>query len=108
MAERGRKRKKVKIIPIGGLDRIGSNMTLIECDEQILALKRPRGMKLGLLIFALFTFCCIIALLVASPFATESYNDFVIAKAIFLGLFGIGLISVFGYLIYLLQWHQDR
>ena len=36
MAERGRKRKKVKIIPIGGLDRIGSNMTLIECDEQIL------------------------------------------------------------------------
>ena len=79
-----------------------------QCDEQILALKRPRGMKLGLLIFALFTFCCIIAPLVASPFATESYNDFVIAKAIFLGLFGIGLISVFGYLIYLLQWHQDR
>ena len=36
LAERGRKRKKVKIIPIGGLDRIGSNMTLIECDEQIL------------------------------------------------------------------------
>ena len=65
-----------------------------QCDEQIF--------------FALFTFCCIIAPLVASPFATESYNDFVIAKAIFLGLFGIGLISVFGYLIYLLQWHQDR
>lgn len=36
MAERGRKRKKVKIIPIGGLDRIGQNMTLIECDDQIL------------------------------------------------------------------------
>ena len=36
MAERGRKRKKVKIIPIGGLDRIGENMTLIECDDQIL------------------------------------------------------------------------
>ncbi len=36
MAERGRKRKKVKIIPIGGLDKIGQNMTLIECDEQIL------------------------------------------------------------------------
>ena len=29
-------RKKVKIIPIGGLDKIGQNMTLIECDEQIL------------------------------------------------------------------------
>jgi ribonuclease J len=36
VAERGRKRKKVKIIPIGGLDKIGQNMTLIECDEQIL------------------------------------------------------------------------
>ncbi len=36
MAERGRKRKKVRIIPIGGLDRIGQNMTLIECEDQIL------------------------------------------------------------------------
>ncbi|MBQ7064436.1 MAG: ribonuclease J [Firmicutes bacterium] len=36
MAERGRKRKKVRIIPIGGLDKIGQNMTLIECDDQIL------------------------------------------------------------------------
>ena len=36
MAERGRKRKKVRIIPVGGLDRIGQNMTLIECEDQIL------------------------------------------------------------------------
>ena len=36
MAERGRRRKKVRIIPIGGLDKIGQNMTLIECDDQIL------------------------------------------------------------------------
>lgn len=90
-----------------------SAITLLElqkkhCNEQISALKNPRGMKLGLLIFALFTACCIIAPLVASPFATESYNDFVKAKVIFLGLFGIGLISIFGYLIYLLKWNQGR
>lgn len=36
MAERGRKWKKVRIIPVGGLDRIGQNMTLIECEDQIL------------------------------------------------------------------------
>lgn len=78
-----------------------------QCDEQILALKKPRGMKLGLVIFALFTVCCIIAPLVASPFSTESYEDFVIAKAIFLGLFGIGLISIFGYLVYLLKWKEN-
>lgn len=38
MAERGRRRKKVRIIPIGGLDKIGQNMTLIECDDQILVI----------------------------------------------------------------------
>lgn len=79
-----------------------------QCDEQILALKKPRGMKLGLVIFALFTICCIIAPLIASPFATESHQIFVITKVVFLGLFGIGLISIFGYLVYLLKWNKDR
>ena len=27
--------KNVKIIPLGGLDQIGQNMTLIECDNEI-------------------------------------------------------------------------
>lgn len=76
-----------------------------QCNEQIQTLKKPRGMKLGLVIFALFTICCIIAPLIASPFATESYKAFVIVKAVFLGLFGIGLISIFGYLVYLLKWN---
>lgn len=30
-----RPRKTVKIIPLGGLDQIGQNMTLIECDDEI-------------------------------------------------------------------------
>mgnify|MGYP003305561693 CR=1 FL=1 len=29
-------RKTVKIIPLGGLDQIGQNMTLVECDDEIL------------------------------------------------------------------------
>ena len=32
---RRRPRKTVKIIPLGGLDQIGQNMTLIECDDEI-------------------------------------------------------------------------
>ena len=79
-----------------------------QCDEQISALKKPRGMKSGLVIFALFTIFCIIAPLIASPFATESYQMFAITKVVFLGLFGIGLISIFGYLVYLLKWNEDR
>ena len=31
-----KKRAKVKIIPLGGLDQIGQNMTLIECEDEIL------------------------------------------------------------------------
>ena len=30
-----RPRKSVKIIPLGGLDQIGQNMTLIECEDEI-------------------------------------------------------------------------
>lgn len=91
----------------------GSAIALLElqkkqCNEQIQMLKKPRGMKLGLVIFALFAAVCIIAPLVASPFSTESYKDFVIAKAVFLGLFGVGLASIFGYLVYLLKWNDNR
>ena len=47
MAERGRKRKKVRIIPVGGLDRIGQNMTLIECEDQILVVDKGRIVQCG-------------------------------------------------------------
>ena len=78
-----------------------------QCEEQIHALKKPRGMVLGLVIFAMFTLCCIIAPLIASPFTTENHTAFVVAKSVFLGLFGIGLTSIFGYLVYLLKWEKD-
>lgn len=78
-----------------------------QCEEQISTLKKPRGMGIGLLIFALFTILCIIIPLGCSPFSTDSYKAFIIAKSVFLGLFVIGLIAIFGYLVYLLKWNQD-
>lgn len=79
-----------------------------QCEEQIQTLKKPRGMGLGLLIFALFTLFCIIAPLIFCPLSTENYKIYVIAKSIFLTLFGIGLISIFGYLLYLLKWNNNK
>ena len=83
------------------------NLQKKQCEEQISTLKKPRGMGLGLLIFALFTIFCIIIPLGCSPFSTDSYKAFIIAKSVFLGLFLIGLIAIFGYLVYLLKWNQD-
>lgn len=83
------------------------NLQKKQCEEQISTLKKPRGMGLGLLIFALFTIFCIIIPLGCSPFSTDSYKAFIIAKSVFLGLFVIGLIAIFGYLVYLLKWNQD-
>lgn len=82
------------------------NLQKKQCEEQISTLKKPRGMGLGLLIFALFTIFCIIIPLGCSPFSTDSYKAFIIAKSVFLGLFVIGLIAIFGYLVYLLKWNQ--
>ena len=83
------------------------NLQKKQCEEQISTLKKPRGMGIGLLIFALFTILCIIIPLGCSPFSTDSYKAFIIAKSVFLGLFLIGLIAIFGYLVYLLKWNQD-
>lgn len=83
------------------------NLQKKQCEEQISTLKKPRGMGIGLLIFALFTILCIIIPLGCSPFSTDSYKAFIIAKSVFLGLFVIGLIAIFGYLVYLLKWNQD-
>ena len=46
------KRKKVRIIPLGGLDQIGQNMTLVECEDEILiidcGLAFPENEMLGI------------------------------------------------------------
>ena len=79
-----------------------------QCTEQIQALKKPHGMKSGLVIFALFTILCIIVPLVFSPFSVNSYPAFIIAKIVFLLLFSVGLLAIFIYLVYLLKWDDNH
>lgn len=79
-----------------------------QCTEQIQALKKPRGMKSGLVIFALFTVFCIIVPLAFSPFSVNSYLAFIITKIVFLILFSVGLLAIFSYLTYLLKWDDNH
>lgn len=74
--------------------------------EQIPALKKPKGMVLGLFIFAVFSVTCIIVPLALSPFTTDNLQCYNLIKWGVLGLFLIGLSSIFIYLIYLLHWKQ--
>ena len=79
-----------------------------QCHEQIQALKKPRGMKSGLVIFALFTVFCIIMPLAFSPFSANNYRTFIIVKIVFLLLFSAGLLAIFAYLVYLLKWDENH
>lgn len=73
-------------------------------EEQIPELKKPKGMKSGLVIFALFSVFCIIVPLGMSPFTTDNVLWYNWVKRIIMGLFVLGLVSIFSYLIYLLSW----
>lgn len=75
-----------------------------QCETRKASLKRPRGMLLGLVIFALFSLLCIVAPLLLTPFFTDSYAYFAIVKYGMLLVFTCGLSSIFGYLIWLLRW----
>lgn len=79
-----------------------------QCNEQIQVLKKPRGMKSGLVIFALFTVFCIIMPLAFSPFSVNSHRAFIITKIVFLILFSAGLLAIFVYLLYLLKWDENH
>ena len=71
---------------------------------QITSLQKPKGMKKGLAIFALFSIGCIIAPIALSPFTTNDLLCYNLIKWIFLTVFISGLGSIFLYLIYLLHW----
>ncbi len=66
------------------------------------ALKRPKGMKMGLFIFSLFSIANIIYPLSISPFNTSDIKAFLTIKAISIGLLSIGLLAIVFYLAYLL------
>lgn len=72
------------------------------------ALVKPKGMVEGLVVFGIFSVLCIILPLCFSPFSTTDYNVYRIVKAAFIVVFSLGLISIFSYLIWLLNWKQHK
>lgn len=86
-----------------------------DCDFAIEQLKKkkqsliiPKGIVLGLLIFAIYTIASIIVPLCFYPYVTDNYRDYCIVKSTFIGFFSLGLIAIFCYLIYLLKWKKVR
>ena len=72
------------------------------------SLRKPKGMALGLVIFALFSLLCIVCPLVCSPFQTSNYHQYLATKITTISIFTLGLIAIFGYLIWLLHWKPNQ
>lgn len=90
-----------------------NNIKIQSCKYEITQLNKrkkelhsPKGMKLGLSIFASFTILCIILPLCFCPFTTDDYQGYLACKIIFISIFAIGLLATFLYLVYLLRWSK--
>lgn len=77
-----------------------------QLQEKEKMLKSPKGVKLGFLVFAIFTILCVVAPLCFVPFKTENYGVYLAVLYSFIGIFILGLVSVFLYLLYLLSWKK--
>lgn len=75
--------------------------------EQQKALKKPRGMKRGLAIFALFSLLNIIQPLVLSTIPLSTDAEYNIVRFISIAFLLMGLIATFWYLAWLLTWKQN-
>lgn len=72
------------------------------------ALKEPEGIKIGFLIFVLFSAFCIVLPLVFTPFRTDDYCLFLCLKITFISVFVLGLLAIFSYLISLLKFTKKK
>lgn len=72
------------------------------------SLKKPKGMKVGLALFALFSAVNIICPLSMSSFTTENYQYYCKIKTFSILVFGISLALIMLYLIYLLHWDNKK
>ena len=95
------------------VNELKSKIALLELQKKQLtarstALKKPRGMKTGLFLFALFTATNIIFPLCLSPFRVESYCCYLRTKTACITLFAGGLILIIIYLVYLLHWKKNQ
>ena len=72
------------------------------------ALKRPRGITIGLWIFAAFSFVNMILPLLLCGFDISDIITYRWIKYGSIGVFALGLIATLGYLIYMLKWNPDK
>lgn len=72
------------------------------------ALKKPKGMVSGLVVFLILVLVGIVAPLVAVPYSTENYACYVALKCIYIALFLVGLLLVVLYFVSLLRWKEPR
>lgn len=94
-------------------NELKSKIALLELQKKQLtarstALKKPRGMKTGLFLFALFTATNIIFPLCLSPFRVKSYCCYLRVKIISITVFAVGLLLILLYLVYLLHWKKNQ
>ena len=73
-------------------------------ENEKLRLSNPKGMKTGLWIFILFSVFFVVMPMLLSPFCTPIYEVYIRTKVTVLGVFIIGLVSIFLYLIWLFHW----
>lgn len=71
------------------------------------ALSRPKGMRLGLLLFATFSILNILCPLIMAPFVTDDFMVYSRLKIFVITIFGVGLALTLLYLIYLLHWKKS-
>ena len=72
-------------------------------DQKKEALKKPRGIALGLWIFAIFSFANIILPLLFCDFAIHDIKTYYLIKYGSIGLFAAGLLATLLYLVYILK-----
>ena len=72
------------------------------------ALKKPKGMKLSLTLFAFFSAANIVYPLSLSPYVTENYQCYLRTKIFAVSAFTVGLALIMVYLVYLLQWSNKK
>lgn len=77
-----------------------------ELEEEKSRLDHPKGMRAGVVIFALFSFFCIVFPLLLSPFSTDDYCMAMMLKIVILALFFIGLVCIVFFFGKLLRWKE--
>ena len=70
------------------------------------ALLRPKGMKSGLVLFAVFSIVNIVFPLCLLPYSIDNYRSYLYLKIFVIFAFSLGLASIMCYLVYLLHWTE--